>query len=137
MKFRNPRREAIIFSKRIKLVRNKKKTKIEEGRSKSGHHDKSHSSISVTKTSNRGGSTQPKLKRNKSKLIGIKEQPNIPKTKNTKVVEDLEQIMIVDDNMFNLQTLQTMIKLKFKQASIIASSGEIALEFVNKRIKLN
>ena len=28
-----------------------------------------------------------------------------------------------------------MIKLKFKQPSIIASSGEIALEFVNKRIE--
>ncbi len=30
-----------------------------------------------------------------------------------------------------------MIKLKFKQPSVIASSGEIALEFVNKRIKEN
>ena len=110
---------------------------MDEGRSKSGHHDKSHSSISVTKTSNKGGSTQPKIKRNKSKVALTKEQPNIPKNKIQKVPEDLEQILIVDDNMFNLQTLQTMIKLKFKQPSIIASQGEIALEFVNKRIDSN
>ena len=77
------------------------------------------------------------MNRNKSKISGIKEQPNIPKTKNSKVTEDLDQILIVDDNIFNLQTLQTMIKLKFKQPSVIASSGEIALEFVNKRIKEN
>lgn len=31
--------------------------------------------------------------------------PNIPKTKNAKITEDLEEILIVDDNMFNLQTL--------------------------------
>jgi CheY-like chemotaxis protein len=44
------------------------------------------------------------------------------------------QILIVDDNIFNLTTLQTMIKIKFKIESLIASSGEAALDHLKQRI---
>ena len=35
----------------------------------------------------------------------------------------IPQVLIVDDNIFNLSTLQTLIKLKFEIESVIVSSG--------------
>lgn len=46
------------------------------------------------------------------------------------------QILIVDDNMFNLTSLQTMIRMKFNINSTVCSSGEFALDFIEQRIKL-
>lgn len=40
------------------------------------------------------------------------------------------QILIVDDNMFNLTSLQTMIRMKFNINSTVCSSGEISLQFI-------
>lgn len=46
------------------------------------------------------------------------------------------QILIVDDNMFNLTSLQTMIRMKFNINSTVCSSGQISLEFIEQRINL-
>jgi CheY-like chemotaxis protein len=42
--------------------------------------------------------------------------------------------MIVDDNVFNLQTMQTMIKLKFKIDTVAVCGGQEAIDEVQKKI---
>jgi hypothetical protein len=40
------------------------------------------------------------------------------------------EILIVDDNIFNLSTLQTMIKMKFGLESTTVCSGQLAIKSV-------
>ena len=47
------------------------------------------------------------------------------------------QILICDDNMFNLTTLQTMISVKFHLDTIICSSGQQALDVIQSRVNEN
>lgn len=49
---------------------------------------------------------------------------------------DRPKILIVDDEIFNLATLQTLIKIRFKLASETVSNGEEAIERVRQRIRL-
>jgi len=46
------------------------------------------------------------------------------------------QILIVDDNMFNLTSLQTMIRMKFELTPSVCSEGSLSLKFIEERIKL-
>jgi hypothetical protein len=56
---------------------------------------------------------------------------------NSKSGGDIEQnkIMIVDDNVFNLSTLHTMIKIKFNINSKTNCGGTEALATFENRIK--
>ena len=57
---------------------------------------------------------------------------NSPQASNLSKIE----ILIVDDNIFNLSTLQTMIKMKFGLESITVCSGQLALKSVQQQIAL-
>ena len=50
-------------------------------------------------------------------------------------VDQVTEVLIVDDNMFNLTSLQTIIFIKFGLNSSICSSGKLALQFIDERIK--
>ena len=46
-------------------------------------------------------------------------------------------IVICDDNMFNLETLQEIVSLKFNLDAVISSSGQDLITMVEKRIEKN
>jgi len=46
------------------------------------------------------------------------------------LVSNRIEILIVDDNIFNLSTLQTMIKMKFGLESTTVCSGQLAIKSV-------
>jgi CheY-like chemotaxis protein len=49
--------------------------------------------------------------------------------------QDKVDILIVDDNVFNLQTLKTMIKVKFGIESITLHNGHHALKLIEQEIE--
>ena len=51
-------------------------------------------------------------------------------------LDKLAPILIIDDNVVNLTSLQTMIGYRFGLAASICSSGYLALRFLKEKINL-
>lgn len=45
------------------------------------------------------------------------------------------QMLLVDDNVFNIKTMQSLLKLKYSIMPVVAMNGEQALNKVEERLK--